>query len=134
MLCEKCQQREATCHITNVTSGSDEAPTTSDLCSECFEASSPAARDLAAEIQAGCCYCGGESFCACPDLAAALAGGHRTRAICKLCWQEFDRVMSSKIPSLGRGSITPKEAANLPAIFSEVHEHMKKWVSDRGSR
>ena len=134
MLCEKCQQREATYHVTNVTSGSDDAPTTSDLCRECFEASSPAARELAIELQAGCCYCGGEPFCACPDLPAALSSGHRTRAICRLCWQEFSRVMSLKLPGMARGSITPEQAASLPAIFTELHEHMKKWISDRGSR
>jgi len=43
-------------------------------------------------------------------------------------------VMSSKIPGMGHGSITPEQAANLPAIFTELHEHMKKWVLDRGSR
>ena len=134
MLCEKCQRREATCHVTNVTSRADDVPTTSNLCGECFEAFSPDAREFAAGLKAGCCYCGGEPYCACPDLAAALSGAHRTRAICRLCWQEFSRVMSLKLPGMERGSIAPEEAANLPAIFTELHEHMKKWVLDRGSR
>jgi len=134
MLCDKCQQREATRHITNVTSTAGDVPTTRDLCSECFETFSPITRDLAAELRAGCCYCGGEPYCACPDLAAALSGAHRTRAICSRCWQEFSRVMSVKLPGMGRGSIAPEQAANLPAIFTEVHEHMKKWVLDRGSQ
>jgi hypothetical protein len=42
--------------------------------------------------------------------------------------------MSVKLPGMGRGSIAPEQAANLPAIFTEVHEHMKKWVLDRGSQ
>jgi len=133
MLCEKCQQRDATCHITVATSNSDEEPTTADLCSECFAASNPIGREVAAELRAGCCYCGGESYCACPDLPVALQGGHKTRAICNLCWQEFNRVMQMKVPGMRSGSITPEQAANLPTIFAELHEHMKKWVSERGS-
>ena len=134
MLCDKCQQREATRYITNVTSIAGDVPTTSDLCGECFETFSPTTRDLAAELRAGCCYCGGEPFCACPDLSVVLSGVHRTRAICKDCWQEFNRVMSVKLPGMRRGSVAPEEAANLPATFTELHEHIKKWVSERGSR
>src|ERR1035441_396014 len=98
MLCDKCQQREATCHITNATSIAGDVPTTSDLCSECFETSSPIAREVATAWQAGCCYCGGEPYCGCPDLSVVLSGVHRRRAICRQCWQEFNRVMLLKLP------------------------------------
>lgn len=41
--------------------------------------------------------------------------------------------MQMKVPGMRSGSITPEQAANLPTIFAELHEHMKKWVSERGS-
>ena len=133
MLCEKCQQREATCHMTFASGNIDEVPTTADLCGECFEASSPLAREALAELRAGCCYCGGEPYCSCIDLSVALHRGPKTRVLCNPCSKEFYRVMRLKVPGMGRGIITPEQAANLPTIFAELHEHMKKWVSERGA-
>jgi len=64
MLCENCQQREATHHETNITvvcgdSGTSEtagALTKSELCDVCFTASGPDARELMGAWKAGCAY------------------------------------------------------------------------------
>jgi hypothetical protein len=142
MLCENCRQREATHHETNITVICGESSisetagnlTKSDLCDVCFEASGPDARELMAAWKAGCAYCGGEPICTTPDLSAAGGDEHKTAVVCEACNRELSRCINLKLPGLAGRSITPEQTANLKAIFSEIHEHMKKWVSERGTQ
>jgi protein-arginine kinase activator protein McsA len=140
MLCEKCQQREATHHEFNVTVNCDErgvVPSASDthteghLCDECYETSSPFAREVTAAWEAGCVYCGGEPIMTAPNLSSALLEEDKIVVLCERCGQEFFRCMNVKFPGLAEGSITPEQIAHLKATFSEIHEQMKKWVSER---
>jgi protein-arginine kinase activator protein McsA len=132
MLCEKCQEKEATVFNTHCTNVVGEVPKTSNLCSECWEASSPTAREIAAAWRAGCIYCGGEPFASAPDLSAGVSGTPKTCVLCRPCNQEFYEFINLKLPGLATGSFTPEQTANIHSIFAEVHEHMKKWASKRG--
>ncbi len=142
MLCENCHQCEATHHEINITvicgeSGTSETagdPTQSNLCDECFEDSSPDARELTSAWKAGCAYCGGESICTTPDLSAALRDEHKTAVLCERCSREFSRCLNLKLPGMADGSITPAQMGNLKTIFAEIHDHIKKWVSERGEQ
>src|SRR5208282_6590816 len=134
MLCEKCQQREATCHVTSITcrdgdapTTTDDTPTTTNLCSECFEASSPQAHEMEAAWRAGCCYCGGEPVSSSVDLSAAASGEHKYSALCGPCKREYSRLFELKFPGMATFSMTPEQMANLqsaniPALFEEMHE------------
>jgi hypothetical protein len=140
MLCDKCQQREATHHVHHFTSHCDEtgrattadgSPAMSNLCNECFGDSSPSAREIKAAWAAGCFYCGGEPIMTAPDLSAAPRNEQKTTVLCEPCSGEFFRCAGIKFPGMADGSITPRQAANSMAVLSEIHEHMKKWVSER---
>jgi len=134
MLCDKCQQREATCYVFSFTFPAGEAPATSNLCSECFEASSPAShtQKVVAALRACCCYCGGEPVNTGPDLSAALSGKHKTAGLCGPCSHEFYRLVALKLPGLQSGWID-QEQNTITVVYAEIHEHMKKWVAERGA-
>jgi protein-arginine kinase activator protein McsA len=129
MLCAKCQQREATCHVNSFTFPAGEM-TKSDLCEQCFEESTPYGAEVTAAFRSGCHYCGGEPVCSAPDLGAGDAG-QKTVALCGSCNEELYRLVNLRFPGLMDGSITKEQIADPAAIFTEIHEHMKKWASDR---
>jgi len=144
MLCENCHQREATHHeySFNFTADGSEhgsaqltdAPTESNLCDECFENCSPDARELTAAWKAGCTYCGGEPIMTTSDLSGVPRHEPKTTVLCERCSREFSRCLKLKFPGMADGSITPEQMASLKAIFSDIHDHMKKWVSERGAQ
>lgn len=133
MLCDKCQQREATCHVINFTAPDGDAPGMSNLCSECFESSSPVSftQEVATALQGACCYCGGKPVNVGPDLSAALSGKHIMAALCGPCSSEFYRVLALKLPGLKAGWLGQDQNA-IAGVHAEMHEHMKKWVAERG--
>ena len=99
MLCERCQKREATCHTTTIC---DDASKSTDLCSECFEASAPLeAREAAAATrEAHCKYCGGQPCAGGTDLFAMIAGEQQMSFMCMPCSMEFHRFMQEQAQRL----------------------------------
>lgn len=136
MLCEICQEREATIHTTHIV---DDVPKPSNFCDKCFEAFKPnQARGLAGALQAGCRYCGGVPAGGGPDPIARIRGIRKVSFMCKACATELSRFLSQKVPGWREETITPEQAAKIhtldvPAILFEADEHMKKWIADKNS-
>jgi len=130
MLCEKCHQREATCHSTAII---DEVAQTSDLCSECFESSaSPEASDfLAAARMARCQYCGGHPCAGGSDFFELLTGGQQMSFMCIPCSQEFLRYTQQELDRLPHGLSQQEQIAALRKLREQAETHMKDWVSGR---
>lgn len=140
MLCDLCQEREATVHTMRCTNIAGDVPKQQHLCDECFDASNPTqARELTRAFQAGCRYCGGEPYGGGGDPLAMLSGTHKMSFMCKPCTEEYFRFLRLRMPGFGSYTITKEQVAkiktyDIPAIFTEAEEHMKKWVVDRGSQ
>ena len=141
MLCEKCNQREATIHITEVTIGAGGVSKKTNLCSECSESSGgpDEVRGLAAAWKnARCRHCGGEPSSGGHDPIAGLRGIRTMSFMCKSCAEEYHRFLRQKWPGFGDVTITDEQIAAIhatdkPAVFRDAEEHMKKWVAKRRS-
>jgi hypothetical protein len=142
MLCEKCNSREATIHITEVTSGTAGVSKTTNLCSECSESlgTSDEVRQMSAAWKnARCRYCGGEPSCGGGDPIAGLSGTRGMSFMCGPCAEEYYRFLGQKWPGFGDVTITDEQIAAIhatdkPTVFRAAEEHMKKWVAERHSR
>ncbi len=116
-----------------------------DLCSECFEAAKPTeARPWAAASQASCRYCGGKPVVSGSGSSAGLSAIHSMKMTfqCGLCAEEAFRFLDQKWPGFGEcartATVTEELIATLQkcdrsAVYAELEEHMKKWVSERDS-
>ncbi len=118
MLCERCQEREATVFITDchIQAGHPEESTISSrhLCLECSAREFP--EDLKksqAQLAAGCSYCG--RLC--------------RQSVCARCSAELRRVMQEKGFS-PRARAGRDEREKQMRIMQEVIAHMKKWVQE----
>ena len=132
-----CHERAATIHLTDIVG---DGLKRTNLCDKCFETSKPNdARGLATALQAGCRYCGGEPAGGGPDPIARMCGIYKVSFMCKACAKEFSRFLSQKLPGWGEETITPEQAVkihpfDIPAIFIEADEHMKKLAAEKNSK
>lgn len=147
MLCDECQVREATVHITTCYGNRKKESEQTNLCPECWVASDRAKalappKDLEATLQAGCRYCGGEPCLGGFDALAAFGGVRKWRVMCRPCTEEYFGFLEGKLPGLGQSDRTPEQlttfvakakACNFPAMLVELDEHMKRWVAKRKS-
>jgi hypothetical protein len=141
MICEICGQREATVHEMHI---AGDVQKSRNMCEHCFQATAPAqAGDLAAAHRAGCRYCGGESYAGGGSLPSGPAGAHRISFMCQSCTGEYYRFLEYKMPGFVQCARTATvtedllielRACDFLAILSQVEEHMKKWVAERGQR
>jgi protein-arginine kinase activator protein McsA len=140
MLCDSCKKREATVHTTVCSSNAGDEPKRRDLCGECFESFNPTeASGITKAWEAGCQYCGGPPEIGGADPLATIGGIHKLRCMCRPCAEEYGRFLQLKMPGFGTVTMTKEQIAkiktyDIPAIFTEAEEHMKKWVADRGSQ
>jgi protein-arginine kinase activator protein McsA len=132
MRCERCQEREATCHTTTIVDG---VKTSSHLCADCFEESAfLESREAAAATRAAHCrYCGGQPCTGGTDLLAMITGEPRMMFMCVSCSTEFYRFMQEQAQRIPQGSSRQEQLAAIPALQDEVDRHMKQWVSRSGS-
>lgn len=134
MLCDICQEREATIHNTQIVGA---VLKRSDLCDKCFEFSKPNENQgLAAALQTGCRYCGGEPYSGGDDPIAMLSGVRKVSFTCKSCADEYSRFLRQKWPGFGEPTITTEQIAKIRTsdsspILIEADEHMEKWVADK---
>lgn len=138
MLCEICQQREATVHQTQI---AGDVQKSRNLCEECFQATEPAqASDMSAALKAGCRYCGGEPCAGGGSPLPGPTGAHGISFMCKPCSEEYYRSLEQKIPgfvecartaSVTDDLIAKMRACDFPAILTEIEVHMKKWAEER---
>jgi protein-arginine kinase activator protein McsA len=130
MLCQKCQKREATCHICNVVDGGNS--TSLDLCSECFETESPEAKEWAAESAASVCeYCGGSPCAGGTDFLAMVTGVQKSKYMCLLCSMEHNRYNREQLQKMDLALSQQEQLAALRRLDVAANEHMKRWVSER---
>ena len=129
MLCESCQNNEATCHIITI---DGDISKSRDLCSECHEAGSPEARDFsAAQRKAHCEYCGGQSCAGGTDFFAMVTGVQKF--MCMPCSMEHNRYIQQQMKRDVSGLSQHERLALLQMLNDEAHKHMMNWVSESGS-
>jgi hypothetical protein len=140
MLCDACQKREATIHNTEI---DGDVTRHSNFCDSCFEASQPTeARDLTAALQNGCRFCGGEPYAGGHAPPTGLSGAFRMSFMCKPCTEEYYRLLDQKLPgfvacastaTVSDELIAKVRACGLSAVFTELENHMTKWVAEKNS-
>jgi hypothetical protein len=127
MLCEKCYEREANCHVCSIING---VMTTSELCIECHEASSPETRELR---NARCEYCCGQANSGGSDIFASMAGVERRKYMCNLCSPEYHRYIQLRLERIDFKLPQQEQIPLLLTLNEEVREHMIQWVAERDS-
>jgi protein-arginine kinase activator protein McsA len=138
MLCEICQEREATVHNTEI---AGDVLKTRDLCDQCFQATEPEqASGLGAALKAGCRYCGGEPYAGGGAPLPDPTGAREISFMCRPCWEEYYRFFDHKIPGFVECArtatvtddlIAKMRACDMSAVFAEIEVHMKTWVAQR---
>ncbi len=132
MLCENCHQREATCHITEI---EGDVTKSRDLCSECHEASSPEAREFAAaQPGARCQYCGGQPCAGGTDFLALVAGVQKLKFMCMPCSMEHNRYIQQHVQQDASELSQQEQLSLLRKLDKEADQHMRRWVSERGTQ
>ena len=148
MLCQNCQQREATVHITSIV---DDVAESRDLCKDCCETEVPEWKESVTEaLAARCRYCGGQPCASGTDFFARV-GLEETKFMCRPCWEEFNRYSTQEFerrfrPEVERldrefelfpDGVSPSQQEQMAAL-AELREaadkHMKQWVAQRGSQ
>jgi protein-arginine kinase activator protein McsA len=138
MLCEICQEREATVHTTQI---AGDVQKVRNLCDTCFQAAEPAqARGLAEALQAGCRYCGGEPYVGGGSHVPGSSGVREISFMCRPCTEEYYRFLDQRVPGFVECARTATvtddlrarlRTSDLSAIFAEIEDHMKRWVAER---
>jgi hypothetical protein len=133
MFCERCHERDATCHSTTVIEGMKHS---TDLCSQCFESSAPPGVSdfLAATKAARCRYCGGQPCAGGTDIFELLTGGQPVRFMCMPCAQELHRFNRQELERAPKDLSQQEQMAALRTMRDEAERHMQHWVSQRDSR
>ncbi len=132
MLCESCHENEATCHVCTIVDGKSQSR---DLCIECHEASSPEAKEFSeAQRNARCQYCAGQPCAGGTDFLAMVTGVQKLKFMCMPCSMEHNRYIQQQLQGDASGLSQQEQLALLRKFDREADEHMKRWVSERGSR
>lgn len=132
MLCDSCHKRPATYHVVTIV---DDAQQTRDLCSECHEASSPEARELAdGQRDARCEYCGGQPCAGGTDFLALVTGVQKLKFMCMPCSMEHSRYVQQQLQQDAPGLTQEEQLALLRKLDKDADTHMKQWFSERDSR
>jgi hypothetical protein len=104
-----------------------------DLCSECFEARSPDAREFAsAQRDARCEYCGDQPCAGGTDLLDVATGVQKLRFICMPCSMERIRFIQEHLQHDASELSQQEQLAGLWKLDEEAEDHMRRWVSERG--
>jgi protein-arginine kinase activator protein McsA len=131
MLCENCHKNEAICHITMIFG---DAMKSRNLCNECHDASSTEAREFSAALRdARCEYCGGQPCAGGTDFLAMVTGVQKLKFMCMPCSMEHNRYVQEQLQRDASELPQQEQLDLLRKLDDEADEHMKKWVSERGS-
>jgi protein-arginine kinase activator protein McsA len=130
MLCELCQVRPATNHVTSIV---DDVVTKRDLCNECFSSSPDAAEAQFLAGNARCAFCG----------ARANIGGHSTAfsileehppCFCFRCFEEFNRYTMSALKRLPTGLTQEQQLEAAREVRNQAQQHMEEFVRNSKQR
>jgi protein-arginine kinase activator protein McsA len=132
MLCDKCHERDATCHTTTIVDG---VARTTDLCDRCFDATaSPDVRELTENTRtARCQYCGGSPCSGGTDFYSLISGVKQMRFMCVPCTQEYHRYTQQALQRARSGLSQQEQLVAIQTLCEEADQHMKRWVSERDS-
>lgn len=109
--------------------------TSKDLCVECHKASSPEAREFSAvQSDAHCEYCGGQPCAGGTDFLAMATGVQKFKFMCMPCSMEHNQYVQQQLQQEALSLSQQEQLALLRKLYDEADEHMKQWVSKRGSR
>ena len=109
--------------------------TSRDLCIECHEASSPEAGEFsAAQREARCEYCAGQPCAGGTDFLAMVTGIQKLKFMCMPCSMEHNRYVQQQLQQDTSGLSQQEQLALLRKLDQEADQHMRKWVSERGSQ
>jgi len=132
MLCENCHKNEATCHVCTV---AGDVSQSRDLCSECYETSSPEVREFsAAQRDARCEYCGGQPCAGGIDFLSMATGVQKLKFMCMPCSMEHNRYVQQQLQQDAWTISQQEQLDSLRQLDRQADEYMRQWVSDRGSR
>lgn len=133
MLCEGCQEREATGHSTLVIDG---VARSFALCDECMvpSAGPEAAEFFAAMKTARCIYCGGVACSGGMDAPEITPGGKpQMKYWCRQCMNEGSRYWQQLMHRLPQDLPREEQLAVGLTLLDELDRHMREWVAKRGS-
>jgi len=129
MLCEKCHQREANCHVHTII---DRALLHKSLCAECFATYSPGGKEaLDGQRDARCEYCGGLPYSRDADPQALAYGSERTKYMCQRCSNEHERYFRERMGKNIFGLSEKEQLELLRKLDADADKHMKLWVAKR---
>jgi protein-arginine kinase activator protein McsA len=129
MLCEKCNERDATVHSINIVKGVSKKV---DLCDECFEASSPEGKEFASTMHdANCEYCGGQPCAGGTDVLALGVGIQQMKFMCMPCSMEYNRYIQQELQQISENLPQQEQLALLGKLREQADKHMKQWISDK---
>ena len=130
-ICEVCHERRATHFVCYSGTGKSRH-----LCDECFQSSAPpeVVRAAAAMRDAHCQYCGDQPCVGGPDIFALFTGVLKSKDICMPCSVEYHRFLQKRLASETPGLSHQEQSAVIQKLPDEADTHMKRWVSEGGSR
>jgi protein-arginine kinase activator protein McsA len=129
MLCDSCHQRPATCHVNAIEGGVVQSR---DLCIECYEASSPEARELLdGQREVHCEYCGGQPVAGGTDFLALATGVQKQKFMCLPCSMEHIRFVQERLQEDASDLSQQEQLALLQKLDRDAGEHMMQWVSKK---
>jgi protein-arginine kinase activator protein McsA len=130
MICEKCHQREATCHGTVVADGVavDRA-----LCDECFALlAEPEVSSLFfATKSARCKFCGEPAVSGGMDAAESPGAARAMNSLCGRCGAEFWRYWQEQVATVSQDLPREEQMAAMRAMLEGAEQHMREWVKRR---
>ena len=133
-LCNACRQREATCHVNEITAGGIRS---TDLCAECYEAREPTQqkRLRQAAQTARCRYCGGGPCVEWNSLTnlfgAIVTDGEPAGLLCARCTGEYNRFLAREMEDLPRGLSGAEEGVIARRLRERAEQHLREWVAQR---
>ena len=133
MLCEKCQEREATVFITQIVDGDSKSLR---YCEECAGESGALPWDagtMQAMKTAVCVYCGGSPCVPRRGGLVRMAGLESEDFVCQWCMAEI--TMFAALELQGAGPETMEALATVEAVpnqelLAKLETHMKQWLAE----
>ena len=134
-LCEVCNLREATCHLTQI---NDDRQQSLDLCAGCYEAREPLGEKQLRQAAAApeCEYCGGQpcvDWHSLTNIFASVANAGQTRFLCGTCSVEYNRFLAERFETLQRDLTEEEGLAALRELRERAHGHMLEWLARKKS-
>lgn len=126
MLCNICNQREATIHVTTIVG---ESMVRRDLCSECQGKVSPEDGEFEeTQRHARCEYCGGQPCAGGTDFMALTLGVQKLKFMCMRCSTEYARFVGELLSQCVRPEQPEDQLVLIEQSRRQAEDHMRRWV------